>query len=181
LPSPSAFCKPSSRLHNPQKGTNVWLYSGCICAAGRVGSSRSLLDSDDGSYDASAPFLWALSEMTCALLVFCAPVVPKVLNSSVPLTQLAHSLRSWTRIGRTQGSDHSGGSGRSGRSKRSGRSANENVGLEAEPSAYRKLEDPSKPMPLTTISHAKSKPMPLSLMKSPSDYRPVSDSTTFQE
>ncbi|KAH7304315.1 hypothetical protein B0I35DRAFT_516913 [Stachybotrys elegans] len=120
---------------------------GCACAAGRLHSGQQLLGSTDRVYDSSAPILWVLAEMTCAFIVFAAPAVPKFFRQTASLTQLAHSLRSWSRIIgiRSRGSSRSNQSG-----SRSDPESGNYRRITAQPSL------PVLPMPMPTLSSPSS-------------------------
>ncbi|KAI0096132.1 hypothetical protein GGR51DRAFT_567477 [Nemania sp. FL0031] len=48
-----------------------------ISAIARVVATVTFVNSDDKTYTISAVYLWVLAEMTCTLLAFCAPTIPK--------------------------------------------------------------------------------------------------------
>ncbi|GAW26175.1 putative ribosomal protein L36e [Rosellinia necatrix] len=70
----------------------------CASALGRVITGHILLDSADRTYYLAVPALLAIAEMTGGYLVFCVPVVPKVLNQSIPFEKFLYSFKSWVRI-----------------------------------------------------------------------------------
>lgn len=75
--------------------------SACVCAAGRVYSNIALDYLGDATYAVSKTYIWALAELTCVLIVFCMPAIPKVFSndSKTPwVTRVMGSLRSWTRL-----------------------------------------------------------------------------------
>ncbi|KAI0891982.1 hypothetical protein F4806DRAFT_506283 [Annulohypoxylon nitens] len=52
----------------------------CLCAAGRLACSISLVYSTDFSYDYSGYLIWGLAECSTGWLIFCAPAVPAFRN-----------------------------------------------------------------------------------------------------
>lgn len=80
--------------------TTALCYSACVCAAGRVYSTVTLDYLGDATYEVSKTFIWALAELTCVLVVFCLPAIPKAFNGPrlALLGPLMASLRSWTRL-----------------------------------------------------------------------------------
>lgn len=65
----------------------------CASAAGRCYSTAAIDYKDDAAYGISTVFLWGVVEMTCLLVVFCVPSVPKA------LVEGRTSLRRlWSRI-----------------------------------------------------------------------------------
>lgn len=74
-------------------------YSACVCAAGRVYSTVTLDYLGDATYEVSKTFIWALAELTCVLVVFCLPAIPKAFSGPklALVGPFVASLRSWTR------------------------------------------------------------------------------------
>ncbi|KAH6645398.1 hypothetical protein BKA67DRAFT_111379 [Truncatella angustata] len=108
----------------------------CAAALGRVITGRTLFGSQDRTYDAAAPTLCVLAEMTCTFLVFSSPAILKVFTKTRATMQIAETLRSWSRIfsrNRSVGSNTSG----------------QNAGME--PGAYRKMHENSE-LPLARLS-----------------------------
>lgn len=56
----------------------------------------------DTSYQFAIELEWCIAEVTCVMLVFCVPALPKMISEhSVLLTSRFHEVwRSWTRFGR---------------------------------------------------------------------------------
>lgn len=54
----------------------------------------------DATYEVSKTFIWALSELTCVLVVFCLPAIPKAFNGPklALVGSFIASLRSLTRL-----------------------------------------------------------------------------------
>ncbi|KAI1441285.1 hypothetical protein F5Y02DRAFT_422169 [Annulohypoxylon stygium] len=52
----------------------------CVCAAGRLACSISLVYSTDPSYDYSGYLIWGLAECSTGWLIFCAPAIPAFRN-----------------------------------------------------------------------------------------------------
>lgn len=55
----------------------------------------------DATYAVSKTYIWALAELTCVLIVFCMPAIPKAFSSDPKnswVTRVVGSLRSWTRL-----------------------------------------------------------------------------------
>ncbi|OTB01303.1 hypothetical protein M426DRAFT_14611 [Hypoxylon sp. CI-4A] len=62
---------------------------GCIAAIFRLAVTIPYAESPDATYTFCTVGLWTLAEMTCGVIVFCAPVAPKVAsNLRFPSTQL---------------------------------------------------------------------------------------------
>lgn len=72
----------------------------CGAALGRVISGRTWIYGGDSTWAAGAPTMCVIAEMTCAFIVFCAPIVPKVFRSQKTgvITKVAQTLRSWSKI-----------------------------------------------------------------------------------
>ncbi|KAI0391386.1 hypothetical protein F5Y17DRAFT_460849 [Xylariaceae sp. FL0594] len=56
---------------------------------------RLYLLTDDSLYQGSAVSLWAVAEMTCAVLVFCVPSFPRAFSGDGVATRLAATFRTW--------------------------------------------------------------------------------------
>ena len=65
------------------------------CSAGRVASTFGVEFEGDGSYTMSPVFMWALTELSCVLLVFCLPAIPKAFTETETVTRILRSARSW--------------------------------------------------------------------------------------
>lgn len=80
--------------------TTALYHSACVCAAGRVYSTVTLDYLGDATYEVSKTFIWALAELTCVLIVFCLPAIPKAFSGLklALVGPLMASLRSWTRL-----------------------------------------------------------------------------------
>lgn len=75
--------------------------SACVCAAGRVYSIVSLEYKGDATYGVSKTYIWALAELTCVLIVFCTPAIPKAFSSDPKIswvTRVTGYMKSWTRL-----------------------------------------------------------------------------------
>lgn len=69
-----------------------------VCAAGRVAATFAIEYEGDATYTVSPVLMWALPEVTCVLLVFCLPTVPKTFGDQGPLFKVVSYVRSWTRL-----------------------------------------------------------------------------------
>lgn len=70
---------------------------GTACAAGRAAATLfAAQDSGDSTYSATPEIMWAISEVTCTVLVLCMPALPKMFVDQGPLAELANAVR--TRI-----------------------------------------------------------------------------------
>lgn len=80
--------------------TTAFYYSACVCAAGRVYSTVTLDYLGDATYEVSKTFIWALAELTCVLVVFCLPAIPKAFDGLklASIGPFMASLRSWVRL-----------------------------------------------------------------------------------
>ncbi|GAW21426.1 hypothetical protein ANO14919_109450 [Xylariales sp. No.14919] len=69
-----------------------------IIAGGfKADASVRLYESDDKTYQTSSVAVWAIAEVTCALLVFCVPSIPKIFRDSGPFFKLPASFVSWLK------------------------------------------------------------------------------------
>ncbi|KAI1384221.1 uncharacterized protein F4822DRAFT_434160 [Hypoxylon trugodes] len=66
----------------------------CISAGFKVAASIPYNSSRDTTYTFAALSLWSFAEITCGILVFCMPFIPKVL-AELELAKLASTLQSW--------------------------------------------------------------------------------------
>ncbi|KAI1333603.1 hypothetical protein F5Y15DRAFT_340926 [Xylariaceae sp. FL0016] len=66
-----------------------------VSASLRVHASLRFSRSIDSTYDIADVALWAISELTCAVLVFCIPSIPKFLRDS-KLSVNCSTLLSWS-------------------------------------------------------------------------------------
>ncbi|KAI1098669.1 hypothetical protein F4804DRAFT_115729 [Jackrogersella minutella] len=66
----------------------------CISAGFKLSASIPYDRSRDTTYTFAALALWSLAEITCGILIFCMPSIPKTI-SGLNLTTLASSLKSW--------------------------------------------------------------------------------------
>ncbi|THV53998.1 hypothetical protein BGAL_0037g00420 [Botrytis galanthina] len=69
-----------------------------VCAAGRVAVTFGIEYDGDATYTVSPVLMWTLPEVTCVLLVFCLPVIPKIFTERGPLFGIISYARSWTRL-----------------------------------------------------------------------------------
>lgn len=74
------------------------LFRACVGAAGRVASTAMTDYYGESTYGLSSVALFGLMEMTCVIMVFCIPAIPKIFIDSTLLPRIASSIRSWTRI-----------------------------------------------------------------------------------
>ncbi|OTA60262.1 hypothetical protein K449DRAFT_435351 [Hypoxylon sp. EC38] len=68
----------------------------CISAGFKVAASIPYNSSRDTTYTFAALALWSLAEITCGILVFCMPSIPKTL-SELRFADMASSLKSLAR------------------------------------------------------------------------------------
>lgn len=56
----------------------------------------------DTSYQFAIELEWLVTELTCVLLVFCVPALPKIVSEHTVLftSRVSNVWRSWTRLGR---------------------------------------------------------------------------------
>lgn len=59
---------------------------------------RDLSKPFDTTYLFSQTLIWIQCETTCIFLVFCVPALPKLFAQNGIVSQIAMSLRSWTRL-----------------------------------------------------------------------------------
>ncbi|KAJ3559134.1 hypothetical protein NPX13_g9580 [Xylaria arbuscula] len=79
-----------------------------VSAAARLAAAVQYTHSSDPTYDAAVLSLWAISEMTCAFLIYCIPSFPLAFSGPGVLSLFLASLRSWTGLrgpGSTKNSD----------------------------------------------------------------------------
>lgn len=57
----------------------------------------------DTSYQFSIELEWIIAELTCVMLVFCVPALPKMISERTVLftSRFTDIWRSWTRLGRS--------------------------------------------------------------------------------
>ncbi|KAI0521857.1 hypothetical protein F5B22DRAFT_661252 [Xylaria bambusicola] len=68
----------------------------------KVDASIHLYLDDDKTYQTSAVAVWAIAELTCVLLVYCVPSIPKIFKDSRISIKLPSSFVSWLRSGSTK-------------------------------------------------------------------------------
>jgi hypothetical protein len=76
------------------------------CAAGRVAATFDIQYETDATFTVAPVLLWAVPEVTCVLLVFFMPSLPKVFAEQSHLTKALRSVRSWTRLQTPRTSEH---------------------------------------------------------------------------
>ncbi|GAP93161.2 putative proteinrelated to integral membrane protein PTH11 [Rosellinia necatrix] len=69
-----------------------------VCAAGRVAATFDIEYHGDATYTISPLLLWAIPEVTCVLVVFCLPAIPKAFSRRGLLFNTWEYIRSWTRL-----------------------------------------------------------------------------------
>lgn len=69
-----------------------------VCAAGRVAATFDIEYHGDATYTISPLLLWAIPEVTCVLVVFCLPAIPKAFAQQGLLFNTWEYIRSWTRL-----------------------------------------------------------------------------------
>ncbi|KAI6089741.1 hypothetical protein F4821DRAFT_230826 [Hypoxylon rubiginosum] len=71
-------------------------------ACSRFGMTVKYVATSDTLYAIASVALWCLAEMTCMILVFCIPAIPKAFSEDHILGRVVTSLRSWTRFTRVK-------------------------------------------------------------------------------
>jgi len=69
-----------------------------VCAAGRVAATFGIEYKGDATYTVAPILLWAIPEVSCVLLVFCLPALPKAFSKQGLLFKTLSIVRSWTRL-----------------------------------------------------------------------------------
>ncbi|KAH7131786.1 hypothetical protein B0J11DRAFT_520121 [Dendryphion nanum] len=145
------------KLHMSQRrkvGISVVFSVGLLVIALAAGRLYSTITIDyvkdasrptDRTYKFSQTIIWAFAEITCIFLVFCVPALPKLFAERGIISQIASSLRSWTRI-------RPRGTGSSSSAKESGNSSwRRNISGDR-PGRYRLRDEESKPESQTELS-----------------------------
>ncbi|KAI1264506.1 hypothetical protein F5Y18DRAFT_436892 [Xylariaceae sp. FL1019] len=73
-----------------------------VSAAGRTYATVTLDYEGDVTYGVSVNLLRGFAELTTVLIVFCITAVPKAIGESRMITNIIHSIRSWTRLSHTE-------------------------------------------------------------------------------
>lgn len=68
--------------------------SAVISAICRLAATIDYLRSPDATYYVSATALWCVAEQTCAILVFCVPIMPKAFKDNKYFRRLLTTARS---------------------------------------------------------------------------------------
>ncbi|KAI1348252.1 hypothetical protein F5Y01DRAFT_328623 [Xylaria sp. FL0043] len=76
----------------------------CASAIGRFVLATSLDYQGDITYELAKTFLFAFVEVTCVLLVFCVPAIPRAFSPNTFLFAAVVAVRSWTQRLTTYGS-----------------------------------------------------------------------------
>ncbi|KAI8631911.1 hypothetical protein F5Y19DRAFT_422503 [Xylariaceae sp. FL1651] len=66
-----------------------------ISAGFRVDASLRFFWSKDRTYQIATVSFWAIAELTCAILVFCVPSIPKIFRDSRSFIKIPTSLITW--------------------------------------------------------------------------------------
>ncbi|KAI0178975.1 hypothetical protein GGR52DRAFT_534303 [Hypoxylon sp. FL1284] len=69
-----------------------------ISAAFRVNASLTFYKTVDKSYHITVVAFWAISELTCAMLIYCVPSIPKVFKDSKLPFKLPEAFVSWWKL-----------------------------------------------------------------------------------
>ncbi|KAI1453479.1 hypothetical protein F4805DRAFT_443350 [Annulohypoxylon moriforme] len=79
-----------------------------VCACGRLASTFAIDYEGDAIYTVAPTILWSFPEITCVLLVFCLPSLPKSFAEQGPIYRGVQSVRSWISLStsRSQKSSH---------------------------------------------------------------------------
>lgn len=99
------FALPIKYRSANEKLTFIYHHSLCACAAGRVTALVDMEHGEDKSYAYSQYLLWGLGEATSTILVFCAPAIPIMFNSSRRASNFKASP-SWSAGQRKHPSEH---------------------------------------------------------------------------
>ncbi|KAI1345649.1 hypothetical protein F5Y01DRAFT_320551 [Xylaria sp. FL0043] len=80
-----------------------------IIAGGfKVDASVRLYTDADKTYQTSAVAVWAIAEVTCVLLVYCVPAIPKIFRDSGKSMEFPTGLLSWLKSRSTKTNPDSG-------------------------------------------------------------------------
>ncbi|KAI0868695.1 hypothetical protein GGS24DRAFT_494363 [Hypoxylon argillaceum] len=71
---------------------------GIISASFRVHASVRYLLSSDKTYTLTIVALWGVAELTCAILIFCVPSIPKLFRDSGASNQSSARFASWIKF-----------------------------------------------------------------------------------
>ncbi|KAI0509535.1 hypothetical protein F5B22DRAFT_648961 [Xylaria bambusicola] len=135
------------KLHMPREkkiGVSVIFSIGLLVVAtatGRVYANTMLryVNEGDTNYGFTPLYLWAFSEVSCVLLVFNAPALPKAINNSWIGTRLIPRIDSWIKVSSWK---QSGGNTQSPKPwPHGGKAANDNP--------YREMDDQSQEIELS--------------------------------
>ncbi|KAH9908494.1 hypothetical protein F4778DRAFT_717402 [Xylariomycetidae sp. FL2044] len=66
-----------------------------VSASFRVASSYRFLRAEDKTYRVTNVALWAIAELTCAILIFCVPLIPKIFKDLKLSKRVSENLKSW--------------------------------------------------------------------------------------
>ncbi|GAB1315321.1 hypothetical protein MFIFM68171_05531 [Madurella fahalii] len=104
LPQPIIW---SMKMHRERRlGISAIFGMGLLataCAAGRVAATFALeYAPGDSTYTISPVLLWSFPEVTCVLLVFCMPALPKTFSEHGLPYKMARSVGSWTKVIRSR-------------------------------------------------------------------------------
>ncbi|KAI3326934.1 hypothetical protein HD806DRAFT_531530 [Xylariaceae sp. AK1471] len=69
-----------------------------ISAGFRVDASVHFFKSEDKTYQVFAVALWGIAELTCAILLFCVPSIPKIFRDSRLSIKFPTSFASWIKL-----------------------------------------------------------------------------------
>ncbi|KAI0386349.1 hypothetical protein F5Y04DRAFT_275956 [Hypomontagnella monticulosa] len=69
-----------------------------ISAGFRLDACIRFYESVDKTYDVTAVALWGISELTCAMLVFCVPSIPKIFRESRLRIRFPTAIVSWLNL-----------------------------------------------------------------------------------
>ncbi|CAJ2509479.1 Uu.00g145050.m01.CDS01 [Anthostomella pinea] len=146
-------------LSRPKKVGISLVFSVGVAFSGRVYAVLKIEFVGDTTYTGSPAFLWAISELTCGLLICCVPAAPKAFKESTLLAKISSTIQSWTSGSQGTGRDKSRGASLSW-SGGDRKSAPSNV--------YQQILDDSHiPLTETTLSH------PTAAYMAPGDFDPV--------
>ncbi|KAI1207268.1 uncharacterized protein F4807DRAFT_435074 [Annulohypoxylon truncatum] len=126
-----------------------------ISAGFKVAASVPYYSSRDTTYTFAALALWSLAEITCGILIFCMPSIPKTI-SSIQLAKLASSLKSWAgtsmeKLKRSRSGSASQVSWRGIKSRSSKSSLHQRKG------AYQQMDGRAPPLPSSVSETTRNK------------------------
>jgi hypothetical protein len=71
------------------------------CATGRLITTIGVDHKGDMTYTLSPAYIWAFAEVTCVMLVFCLPALPKLFSKESGLHKMIQFTHSWVVLNAT--------------------------------------------------------------------------------